>query len=122
MGGSKGGATQAKLPTPGELGPLLELQSKYNRVGVSTPFGAQNYSRNPDGSYNLNTTVSPGMQAMIDRVGGLAMTDSARMQGSPQVDAISGALAGRVGDRLGLSLGNAPMQGVQQPQSPPAKP
>ena len=120
MGGK--GSTQAKLPTPTELGPLLELQSKYNRVGVETPFGSQRYDRNPDGSYNMVTDIGDEGKGLVSRAVGLGMTDSNRMQAAPQLNGIAGALASRIGQRMGLEYGNQPMQLTQTPAMPQAKP
>jgi hypothetical protein len=120
MGGK--GSTQAKLPTPGELGPLLELQSKYNRVGVETPFGSQKYTRNPDGSYNMITDIGDEGKGLVSRAVGLGMTDSNRMQSAPQLNGIAGALASRIGQRMGLEYGSQPMQLTQTPAMPAAKP
>ena len=120
MGGK--GSTQAKLPTPGELGPLLELQSKYNRVGVETPFGSQKYTRNPDGSYNMITDIGDEGKGLVSRAVGLGMTDSARQSVPGQMNGIAGALASRIGQRIGLEYGNHPIQLAQDPAMPAAKP
>ena len=118
MGGK--GSTQAKLPTPGELGPLLELQSKYNRVGVETPFGSQKYTRNPDGSYNMITDIGDEGKGLVSRAVGLGMTDSARQSAPGQMNGIAGALASRIGQRMGLEYGNHPIQLAQDPFHPSA--
>lgn len=120
MGGK--GSTQAKLPTPGELSPLLELQSKYNRVGVETPFGSQRYDRNPDGSYNMVTDIGDEGKGLVSRAVALGMTDSNRMQAPGQMNGIAGALASRIGQRVGLEYGNQPIQLTQSPAMPAAKP
>lgn len=117
MSGSKGGGSKAPaMPTPEQLKPLLELQARYNRVGTQTPFGSQTYRTNPDGSSTLVTDIGEDGRAMINRAGGLAMTDSARVASNPALDGITGALAGRVGSRLGVNVGSAPMSLVSQPQ------
>lgn len=118
MSGSKGGSKAPGLPKPEELKPLLELQNQYNRVGVENPFGSQNYRRNPDGTSTLVTDIGQDGQNMIRRAGTLGMTDSAMVQGNPQLDAMAGALAGRVGSRLGLQGGGSPIGLVQQPTRP----
>lgn len=76
---------------------MLELQSKYNRVGVETPFGSQRYDRNPDGSYNMVTDIGDEGKGLVSRAVGLGMTDSNRMQSAPQLNGIAGALASRIG-------------------------
>ena len=92
------------------MSPLLELQSKYNRVGVETPFGAQRYERLPDGSYNMVTDIGDEGKGLVDRAVNLGMTDSTRLQSAPQLNGIAGALASRVGQRMGLEYGSQPMQ------------
>lgn len=104
------------------MSPLLELQSKYNRVGVETPFGAQRYERLPDGSYNMVTDIGEEGKGLVGRAVGLGMTDSKRLQAPAQMNGIAGALASRVGQRLGLEYGSQPMQLSQSPSQPPAKP
>lgn len=101
---------------------MLELQSKYNRVGVETPFGSQRYDRNPDGSYNMVTDIGDEGKGLVSRAVGLGMTDSNRMQSAPQLNGIAGALASRIGQRVGLEYGNQPMQLTQAPAMPQAKP
>lgn len=119
---SKKGAEAAKMPTAAELKPILDLQSQYNRVGVETPFGQQNYKQNPDGSFNMVTTAAPEMQGLINRAGSLGMTDSSRMSVPPQLENMAGALASRASQRLGMNYGSQPMQlGTEAPR-PAAKP
>lgn len=50
------------------------------------------------------------------------MTDSARMGIPPQLEGMAGALASRVGQRLGLNYGNQPVQLSPQAGMPQAKP
>ena len=104
------------------MSPLLELQSKYNRVGVETPFGAQRYERLPDGSYNMVTDIGDEGKGLVDRAVNLGMTDSKRQQAPAQMNAIAGALASRMGQRMGLDIGNQPIQLTQSPAQPAAKP
>ena len=104
------------------MSPLLELQSKYNRVGVEIPFGSQRYDRNPDGSYNMVTDIGDEGKGLVSRAVGLGMTDSNRQQAPAQMNAIAGALASRMGQRMGLDIGNQPIQLTQSPAQPAAKP
>lgn len=110
---------ETKLPTAKQLDPLLQLQDKYNRVGVETPFGSQNYRTNPDGTRTLVTTLGPQGQQLVDRSMGLAMTDSEQMHVPQQVNDIAAALAGRVGGRFGLQTGQPMQLGTGQSQKPP---
>lgn len=114
---------ETKLPSAAQLQPLIDQQARANRVNVQTPFGAQNYQTNPDGTQTLVTTLGPQGQQLVDRSMGLAMQDSQQMQVPQQINDIAGALAGRVGGRLGVQT-NGPIQlsGSQKPpqgQQPP---
>lgn len=110
-------AKAAAMPTAAELGPIMELQSQYNRVGSNNQLGGQNYKRNPDGSFNLDTTLTPQGQALADRAGSLGMAESSKMHASPEAESIAGALASRIGQRNGLQIGSKPMQLMgNQPQ------
>lgn len=98
------------------------MQAKYNRVGTETPFGSQNYRKNPDGSTTMVTDVGQEGRDLVGRAVGLGMTDSARMAVPPQLEGMAGALASRVGQRLGLQYGNQPIQLGQPAPMPPQKP
>lgn len=111
----------AKLPTAAELAPLVDLQAQYNRVGYETPFGAQNYITNPDGTFTLKTDIGPEGRKLVERAVGIGMTDSNRFAVPDQINSIASALANRVGERFGLPAG----QGFQlspQAAKPSAKP
>lgn len=89
---------------------------------METPFGSQNYRKNPDGTTTMVTDVGPEGRELVGRAVGLGMTDSNRMQAPGQLGNMAGALASRVGQRLGLDMGNMPIQIGQQPAMPQAKP
>ena len=89
---------------------------------METPFGAQRYERLPDGSYNMVTDIGDEGKGLVDRAVNLGMTDSTRLQSAPQLNGIAGALASRVGQRMGLEYGSQPMQLTQTPGQAPAKP
>lgn len=91
-------------------------------MGVETPFGSQNYRKNPDGTTTMRTDIGPEGQALVSRAVGLGMTDSNRLQAPGQLGPMAGALASRVGQRLGLNMGNHPIQIGQQAAQPAAKP
>lgn len=113
---------EAKLPTAAELGPLIELQAQTNRVGVETPFGSQNYRKNPDGTTTMVTDVGQEGRNLVGRAVGMGMTDSNRMQVPAQMNGLAGALMSRVGQRLGQNYGSQPVQLSQSPAMPAAKP
>ena len=110
---------KTKPPSAAQLKPILDLQAQYNRVGVETPFGAQNYRTNKDGSQSLVTTLGPQGQQLVDRSVGLSMIDSEQMQVPDQVNQIASALAGRAGNRLGVQTGGPMQLGSSQQQKPP---
>jgi len=89
---------------------------------VETPFGSQSYAKNPDGSYKMVTDIGPQGQQLVSRAVGLGMTDSARMSIPPQLQGMAGALASRVGQRMGLQYGNHPIQLSPQAPMPAQKP
>ena len=128
MGSSKKKTPDVKMPTAAELRPIIELQAEANRVGVETPFGSQNYRRNPDGTTSMVTDIGPEGRALVGRAVGLGMTDSTRMQAPGQVNQIASALANRIGGRFGIEPGQAfnvsgpaaMPQAKAQPQQPPA--
>lgn len=128
MGSSKKKPDAPKMPTANELRPLIELQAQYNRVGTETPFGAQNYRRNPDGTFSMVTDIGPEGRALVGRAVGLGMTDSSRMQVPAHLNALAGALAGRIGQRFGMqgpqgfSLSSPAAQAQAKQAAPQAPP
>ena len=89
---------------------------------MQTPFGEQRYERGPNGEYTMVTDIGDEGKGLVSRAVGLGMTDSNRLQSAPQLDGIAGALASRIGQRMGLEYGNQPMQLTQTPAMPQAKP
>lgn len=116
---SKKKSSQPTMPTAAQLQPMLELQRQYSQVGVETPFGAQNYRRNPDGSTSLVTSMSPQGQALVNRSMNLGMTDSDQVFVPQQVNGIASELANRVGGRFGMQPQQGGVQlGPRKPMSP----
>lgn len=120
MGSSKKKPDAPKMPTANELRPLIELQAQYNRVGTETPFGSQNYRRNPDGTFSMVTDIGPEGRGLVGRAVGIGMTDGNRMQVPEQISGIASALADRIGSRFGLPAGGG-FQLAPQAAMPPAK-
>ncbi len=89
---------------------------------METPFGSQNYRKNPDGTTTMITDIGPQGRGLVGRAVGLGMTDSTRMHIPPQLEGIAGALASRVGQRMGKSYGSQPMQLMGNAPQPQAKP
>ena len=91
-------------------------------MGVETPFGSQNYRKNPDGTTTMVTDIGPQGQQLVGRAASLGMTDSNRLQTPGQLDQIAGALMSRVGQRLGMPMGSFPTQLSQSPAMPQQMP
>ena len=68
------------------------------------------------------TDIGPEGRGLVGRAVGLGMTDSQRMSIPPQLQGMAGALASRVGQRMGLQYGNHPMELSGQAPMPAAKP
>lgn len=119
---SKKKSSQPAMPTAAQLQPMLDLQAKYSRVGVETPFGAQNYRTNPDGTTTLVTSMSPQGQALVNRSMGLGMTDSDQVFVPEQMNGIASELANRVGGRFGMQPQQGGVRlGPSKPMSPQAQ-
>lgn len=80
---------------------LIRMQEQYNRVNTSNPFGSQSYGTGADGRTTFTTTLSPQMQALVDRGMGLAGRDMQRYQAPQGMEGLIQALMSRVGNRAG---------------------
>lgn len=89
---------------------------------METPFGSQNYRKNPDGTTTMVTDIGPSGQQLVGRAASLGMTDSNRLQTPGQLNGIAGALMSRVGQRLGMPMGSFPSQLSQPAAQPQQKP
>lgn len=78
------------------------MQARYNRVGQVNPFGSALYRGNENDGYNVETTLSPEMQGLVNRGMSLAGTDSERYQRPRGMMDLMQAIQGRVGQRYGL--------------------
>lgn len=96
------------LPTPTDPAALIDKQAAANkdafdyslansRVNVNTPFGQQAWSRGEDGTWNLNTTLSPDQQKLFD-----ANTQS-QLQQAAMLKALTDKVAGTAGQDLDLT-------------------
>lgn len=94
---------QPKGPNMPQIDPaqLIALQDRTNRVNTSTPFGSQTYGTDASGRTTFNTTLSPQMQALVDRGMGLAGRDMQRYQAPEGMEGLIQALMSRVGNRAG---------------------
>lgn len=96
------GSSGGKAPKPQDPLPAIQLQARYNRVGQRNPFGSALYTGNEQDGYNVETTLSPQMQALVDRGQGLAMQDSQRYERPAGLMNLAQAIQGRVGQRYGM--------------------
>lgn len=95
------GGSSPKQPKPQDPTKAIELQARYNRVGQVTPFGSARYVGDETNGYNVETTLSPGMQGLVDRGMRLAGTDSERYQRPQGFQNLMQAIQGRVANRYG---------------------
>jgi len=97
-----------KLPEAPDPLKQIELQARFNRIGQDTPFGSTSFVQNPDGSFTQKQTLSPELQQAFQRA--LQFSGpSQQVQLPDQVGQLAGALAGKLGQRFGLNLGNSPL-------------
>jgi len=113
---STGSTKPPKAPDP-EV--LFRLNNLTNRVNQSTPFGSTAWSEDADGRATQTTSLSPQMQAAVDRAFALSAMPMERAEGfqiDPYVGQIGAGIAGRVGERYGVPAGS---KGGTQPLPPP---
>jgi hypothetical protein len=60
------GSGQAKDKGKGNSASGADQQTQANRVNQNTPFGNQQWTHNPDGTWTQNTSLNPGMQSALD--------------------------------------------------------
>lgn len=81
---------------------LIRMQNMENRVNTSSPFGSQTYGRDAEGRTTFTTSLSPQMQALVDRGMGLAGRDLERFQRPEGMEGLIQALMSRVSNRAGV--------------------
>lgn len=111
------GSKPRTVPAPDPRIAIRE-QGIQNRVGQTGPFGSAQYEGNDQTGYNVRTTLSPEMQALLSRGQGLAMTDSVNQSIDPRVMQLAGSLMGRIQGRFGSGAQPPPMQLGGAPQRP----
>src|SRR3989304_5126900 len=80
-----------KAPTPKDApDPLaqIELQAKLNRVGQQTPFGATQFVRNADGSFDQKQTLSPELMQAFQNAVGISGTPQQSIQADPRLSGL----------------------------------
>lgn len=106
-----------KPPKPPDPEELYRLNNLTNRVNQQTPFGSTGWSEDAEGRATQTTSLSPQMQAALDRafaLSGQPMERAERFDLDPYLSQIGAGIAGRVGDRYGVSSPSKPQQ-----QTPP---
>jgi hypothetical protein len=103
-------ASSIDVPDPIEI---INAQKEANRTDTITPFGQSVWQGN-----SQVTSFSPEMQAMADQMMGLASQGQQRVTPPAFLNDIGGAIAGRVGERYGLSGldTSKPQSATQAPQ------
>jgi hypothetical protein len=86
---------------------MIDAQTRANRVGRTGPFGSATYESGPNGSTNVNTTLSPEMQALVSRQFQRAGQDSQQYQRPQGFEALQSAMMNQVAGGVGANrLGN----------------
>ena len=80
---------------------LLNKQEQFNRVNTTSPFGSQTYGVGADGQRSFNTTLSPQMQALMERGMGMAGSNLERSAQPAGMESLISALMARVSNRTG---------------------
>jgi hypothetical protein len=105
-----------KAPDPQQI---IELQNKYNRYGINSPFGQVGWSTDPTSGHEVqNITPSDQMQGAIDRAFQLSATPSTPMYVPQGLDQLASGVLGKVGSKYGLT-GNNLNTNLKQPYSAP---
>lgn len=105
MGSIKRKPQRIEAPDPQQI---IDAEMRANRVNTSGPFGSVRWNGNTQ-----ETTLSPGMQAMADRMMNLGMQDSQRIEMPSFLNDIAGGVMSNIGNRYGV--GGKP----DQPQAMP---
>lgn len=96
------GKKSTKMPDAPDPAMMIDLQSGANRTNSVTPYGSSQWVTGPDGRPTQQTSLSPAMQGLSDKMFGNAMTDSQRMQFPTEFENLAAAMAGRVGKHYGM--------------------
>lgn len=115
-----GKKSKPKPPPAPDIQGMIEHQSRENRVDTSTPFGSQSWSRGPDGRWSTQTSFSPEMQPIFERMLGRAQRgpNEYSYNASPLTQALGGEFLGRAG--MDSSLAQGIGQGKLNRSRPPA--
>lgn len=112
----------SKIDTP-DPREIMQAEAEYNRVNTAGPFGSVTWDGNTQ-----RTELSPEMDALRQRMMGLAMQDSERVETPDFLRDIAGGIMSNVGQRYGVgSKPGGPMPqpspgrgvGMQQPMATP---
>lgn len=111
-----------KAPDPQQI---IELQNKYNRYGINSPFGNVSWTTDPTSGHEVqNVTPSDQMQGAIDRAFQLSATPSTPMYVPQGMDQLASGVLSKVGSHYGLGgAGQGALNtNLKQPYSAPPQP
>lgn len=111
--GSKPKARDIDVPDPLAI---IEAEKNANRTDAMTPFGSSRWQ----GDTQV-TEFGPQMQQMSDRMFGLGMQDSQRIEPPEFLGDLGSAIASRVGDRYGGVEKPPPSMPMPTPQTMPGE-
>lgn len=107
-----------KLPKAPDPQMLIDAQTRANRVNQIGPYGSSIYSTDAEGNATQTNTLSPELEAVRQRVFGLAgqQPQQAQSYQLPQgYEQLMNAVGGRVGERYGLGAAKPSQQPMQAP-------
>lgn len=96
---SSGSTKPPKAPDPQVV---IDAQARANRVNQIGPYGSSIYSEDENGRATQTNTLSPELQAVMQRVFEQAAIKPAPWQLPNGFDSLTGAIGNRVGERYGL--------------------
>lgn len=98
--------------------PAIQEQARVNRVGRVGPFGSATYGTDANGGAVINTTLSPQMEALVNRQFNLASQNSTPYRPPAGFNQLQGAMMNQVTGGMGQNrLQN--FQAAQQQGAPP---
>jgi hypothetical protein len=109
---SSGSTKPPKAPDPQVV---IDAQARANRVNQVGPYGTTTYTEGPDGRATQTSTLSPELQAVMNRVFEQAAIKPEPWQLPNGYDQLMGAVGQRVGDRYGMSA-KPSQQALPKPQ------
>jgi hypothetical protein len=109
-------AKTPKPPTPIDPTTVINAQSAANRIDKITPFGSQTYGTGPNGQQTFTTSLSPGMQGLVDRSMQVAQTPLTPLSQAPGLGNLQNLIMNKVTQQQMPSQKPSP-QGMQPPNN-----